>query len=220
MSPEEIIGASRQALDLGLLGIQMQVGGPSPEADAERVTRVREGLGEDVWLGLDGGRRYDYATALSIGRFYEEEMGVDWFSDPLDVCDIEGHSRLVDKLEVPIAVGRDLPGPEEFQRYINAGAADILLPDLFEVGGISSWVKVAQLAEMMHRPLACSMPSEIGVHMACGLPGVRATEWTGWLTPVFAGGPTLVKGHAVPPDQPGLGLEIRAKAIEKFRSSI
>src|ERR1700730_16484403 len=47
MSPEEIVEASRPYLEQGMMGIKIKVGGSDPEADAERVTRVREALGED-----------------------------------------------------------------------------------------------------------------------------------------------------------------------------
>ena len=31
-------------------------------------------LGDDVWLAVDANERYDYTTALTMGRFFEEEM--------------------------------------------------------------------------------------------------------------------------------------------------
>jgi L-alanine-DL-glutamate epimerase-like enolase superfamily enzyme len=120
MGPDEIVEAARSYLDGGISGIKMQVGGPSPEADADRVTRVREALGEDVWFGVDGGERYDYATALSMGHFFEEEMGVDWFEDPVPADDVDAHARLADKLEVPIAVGSSLSTPGDFRRYLES----------------------------------------------------------------------------------------------------
>src|SRR6266852_689238 len=91
MSAEEIIDASRPYLDQQVMGIKVRVDGLSPEVDADRVTRVREALGEDVWLAVDADQRYDYATALSMGHFFEEEMGVDWFEDPIAQGDVDGH---------------------------------------------------------------------------------------------------------------------------------
>ena len=34
--------------------------------------------GEDAWLAVEAGQRYDAATALAMGRFFEDEIGVDW----------------------------------------------------------------------------------------------------------------------------------------------
>src|SRR5436309_3321392 len=63
MSPEEIVEASQPYLEQGLMGVKIKVGG-DPAEDADRLTRIREALGEDVWLGVDANQRYDYGTAL------------------------------------------------------------------------------------------------------------------------------------------------------------
>src|SRR5262249_23607011 len=153
------------------------------ETDAERVTHVREALGEDVWLGVDANQRYDYATALSMGHFFEEEMGVDWFEEPISCEDLEGHARLTERLEVPIALGESLFTLDEFRRSLDRGAADILQPDVTRMGGLTAWLKVASLAQIHHRPVSPHVMPEIGVHLACGLPHVQAVEYMPWLFP-------------------------------------
>jgi L-alanine-DL-glutamate epimerase-like enolase superfamily enzyme len=220
MSPEEIIEASRSYLDQGMMGIKLKVGGPNPEADADRVSRVREALGEDIWLGVDANQRYDYATALSMGRFFEEEMGIDWFEEPTSCEDIAGHARLADKLEVPIALGETLFGIDEFENYLARSAVDVVQPDVTRVGGLTNWLKVAALAERHQRTLAPHLLPEIGVHLACGLPHVRAVEYMPWLFAAFTEPPAIVKGQLVPPRRPGLGLQIRSDAVEKYRVTI
>ena len=40
-----------------------------------------------------------------MGHFFEEEMGIDWFEEPLACDDVEGHAQLAAKLEVPLAIG-------------------------------------------------------------------------------------------------------------------
>src|SRR5262249_32693081 len=130
MSPEEIIEASRPYLDQGMMGFKIRVGGSDPETDAERVTRGREAFGEDIWLAVDANQRYDYATALAMGHFFEEEMGIDWFEEPISCEDIEGHARLASKLEIPLASGETLFGLDEFARYLERGAMDVVQPDV------------------------------------------------------------------------------------------
>jgi L-alanine-DL-glutamate epimerase-like enolase superfamily enzyme len=219
MSPEEMIEAARPHLDQGLMGVKLQVGG-DPEADAERVTRVREALGEDVWLGADAGQRYDYATALAMGRFLEEEIGADWFEEPISCEDLEGHARLAQRLEVPVAAGGSLFGPDEFAAYLARDALEVVRPDVTRVGGLTAWLKVAALAQSRHRPVAPHRLPEVGVHLACGLPGVRAVEYLPWLFPAFAEPPAVVNGQLVPPRRPGLGLKLRADALEKYRVAV
>ncbi len=119
-SPDEIIAAARTALGQGMMGIKVKVGNRNPQVDAERLTQIRETLGDDIWLAVDANQRYDYATAVSIGHYFEEEIEVDWFEEPIACDDVHGHARLAERLEVPLAVGESLFGIEEFERYLEA----------------------------------------------------------------------------------------------------
>jgi L-talarate/galactarate dehydratase len=69
LEPAEVLDAARPLLDRGLMGVKLFQSG-DPEGDADRTQRVREALGEDVWLAVDAGQRYDYGTALAMGHFF------------------------------------------------------------------------------------------------------------------------------------------------------
>lgn len=216
MSEKEVIREAKKYLDMGMVGIKVKVGSKDPEADAARLSNIREALGEATWLGVDANQRYDYGTALAMGHFFQEEIGVDWFEEPLSCENVEGHARLAEKLEVPLALGETLYGLDEFQHYLDRRAVDILQPDVTRVGGLTAWLKVAALAELHHRPLAPHLQPEIAVHLACGLPRVTLVEYMPWLYPAYLETPALVNGQMVPPPKPGLGLEISPEAVRKF----
>jgi L-talarate/galactarate dehydratase len=199
------------------MGVKVKVGNSDPEVDAERVTRIREGLGDDVWLAVDANQRYDYGTALSMGHFFEEEVGADWFEEPIACEDVAGHCRLAQKLEIPLAAGETLFSPAEFKAYLDRDILDIVQPDVTRVGGLSAFLKIANLADHHHRVLSPHIMPEVGVHLACGLPQVRSVEYMPWFFPAFIEPPALVDGRLVPPKSPGLGLEIRDDAIKKYR---
>jgi L-talarate/galactarate dehydratase len=220
MTPEEIIEASQPYIEQGLMGIKLKVGNADPEVDAERVTRIREALGEDIWLGVDANQRYDYGTALSMGHFFEEEVGADWFEEPISCEDVEGHVRLADKLEIAIAAGESLYSRDEFRSYLQRGALDIIQPDITRVGGLTAFLKITAACEDHHRPLAPHLFPELAVHLACGLPEVRMIEYMPWLYPIFVEPPALAKGRLVPPQRGGIGLEIRPDAVEKYRIEV
>lgn len=217
MSPEQIVEASRPFLDRGMMGLKLKVGNKDPEVDADRVASVREALGEEVWLGVDANQRYDYGTALSMGQFFEEEIGADWFEEPLSCEDVEGHVRLAERLDIPIALGETLFSLAEFQDYVSRGAVEVLQPDLTRIGGLTAWLKVAALAEQHHRVLAPHLFPELAVHLACGLPHVRMVEYMPWFDAAFLETPAIVDGKIVPPQRPGLGLELNQDNINKYR---
>jgi L-alanine-DL-glutamate epimerase-like enolase superfamily enzyme len=217
MSPEEIIAASKPYLDQGMLGIKVKVGHDELETDAQRLMKLREAFGEELWLAVDANQRYDYTKALDLGRFLQSEIVVEWFEEPISCEDVVGHRRLAERLEMPIAVGETLFGRDEFTQYLQQDAADVLQPDITRLGGLSECLKVVALAEQYHRPVAPHLLPEVAVHLACGLPQVRMVEWMPWLTPAFVDPPAIVNGQIVPSKRPGLGLDIRNDAVEKYR---
>jgi L-alanine-DL-glutamate epimerase-like enolase superfamily enzyme len=218
MSVEDILEASRPYLEQGLMGIKVKVGA-DPEADADRLGRLREALGDDVWLAVDANERYDYGTALAMGHFFEEEVGADWFEEPLVCEDVEGYARLAQKLEVPIAGGEMLFSRDEFRAYLERDALGVVQPDVTRLGGLTGWLKVAALAELHHRPVSPHLLPEVGVHLGCGLPGVTSVEYMPWLYPLFVDPPHIEQGRLVPPQRPGLGLELNADAVNRLRIS-
>src|SRR5262249_14697141 len=146
--------------------------------------------------------------------------GVDWFEEPISCEDVEGHARLAERLGVPLALGETLFHREEFRNYLDLGAADVLQPDVTRVGGLTEWLKIAALADLYQRPLSPHLVPEVSVPLACGLPGVRAVEYMPWLSPAFADPPAIVNGQILPSRRPGLGLEIRSDAVEKYRVDV
>jgi len=217
MSPEEIIAASRPYVEQGMMGVKIKVGNRDPQVDIDRIEAVREAFGEHTWIGIDANQRYDYGTALALGRVIDEELPVDWFEEPLSCEDVAGHARLAQRLDVPLALGETLFAPEEFSAYLDGGAVDIVQPDVTRVGGLTEFLKIAALAERHHRQVAPHLLPEIAVHLACGLPNIEIVEWMPWLSAVFTESPAIVKGQLVPPQRPGLGLDIRPDALEKYR---
>jgi L-alanine-DL-glutamate epimerase-like enolase superfamily enzyme len=216
ISPDDVVKGARDYLERGVMGVKMHIGYADPEDDARRLQRVFDGLGDEVWFAVDAHQRYDFSKALQVGRFLDEDIRPDWFEEPLPCDDVDGHARLAERLETPIALGETLFSPAEFRRYLDAGAAAILQPDVTRLGGLTATLKVAALAEAYHRPVAPHLLPEVAVHLACGLPGVVAVEWMPWLFPAFAEPPRVVEGKVVPPPRPGLGLEMHPEAVAKY----
>jgi L-alanine-DL-glutamate epimerase-like enolase superfamily enzyme len=216
MSPAEILEATQPYLDQKMMGIKVKVG-HDPATDYGRLTRLRDAWGEDIWLAVDANERYDFATALAMGQFFEDEIGAAWFEEPITCEDVDGHVRLTESLTVPLTAGEMLFGLDEFRAYLDKRALAVIQPDVTRVGGITAWLRVAALAAQHHIPVSPHLLPEIGVHLACGLPIVTSVEYMPWLYPLFVDPPHLEKGKLVPPPRPGLGLELNPEAVAKFR---
>jgi L-alanine-DL-glutamate epimerase-like enolase superfamily enzyme len=216
LEPEDVLDSARPLLDQGLMGLKLFQSG-SPQADADRTQRIRDAIGEDLWLAVDAGQRYDFGTALAMGRFFEEDIGADWFENPVLCEDVASHARLAAKLDIPLATGASLFGIDEFEVYVQGNAVSVLRPDVTRIGGLTPVLKIAALAERHHRSVAPHVLPEIGVHLVCGLTGVASVEYVRWLEPLWAVPPRFDNGKMLPPPRPGLGLEVEPEMLARFR---
>jgi len=217
MSSDQILSIYEPLQARGVKRLRVAVGARDPERDAHRLQSVRERVGLDDWFGVSANHAYDASTALAMGRFLEEELDADWFEDPVAVGDAAGLARLADKLELPIAVGGSFDRSSDFARWTADTAAGVLRPDVMRLGGLTPALKVIALAESFARPVVPVLLPEVGVHLACGLPGVRAVDYVSWLEPLWMNPPTICDGQLAPPTGAGLGLILNPEAVERFR---
>lgn len=216
MSVEEMLDAFRAYLDQGMMGVKMKVGHPDPRTDIERVTAVRKALGDDVWLTVDANQLWDYPTAMKAGRAFEE-LGIDWFEEPLTCEDIPGHARLAADLDIPIALGETLGSRHEFDAYLRADAVDILQPDIIRMGGITEMLRVVSLAEVAGRPLAPHHMMEVSIQVVCGVMASGPIEHMPWMEAAFTEPALIENGRMRPSSKPGLGLDIADETVERYR---
>ena len=107
MSVSEMMTAFEGYLEQGMMGVKMKIGHENPRVDIQRVREVRKALGDDAWIAVDANQKWDFPTAMWVGRALEQ-LGVAWFEEPLLCEDIPGHARLAAALHIPIAMGETL----------------------------------------------------------------------------------------------------------------
>jgi L-alanine-DL-glutamate epimerase-like enolase superfamily enzyme len=216
MSVSEMLSAFEGYLEQGMMGIKMKIGHEDPREDIRRVREVRKGMGDDVWITVDANQKWDFPTAMWVGRELEQ-LGVAWFEEPLLAEDIPGHARLAAALDIPIALGETLGSRFEFDAYLRADAVDILQPDIIRVGGITEMVKVVTLADVAQLPVAPHHMMESTIQVACGVMTSGPIEYMPWVAGAFAEPMQIKDGQMLPPQKPGLGLEIPEEIIHRFR---
>lgn len=219
--------AQRNAEEYGAvkLKIGLQLLGYGPREDVELVRHVREVVGDDVALMVDANYAYDAAIARGVGNALEDE-DVHWFEEPVHPENYAGYVELRRGLDVHIA-GGECHSPADFHRLFEAGGLDIAQPDLCNVGGITSGREVATMADAAHTRV---VPHVWGtpVAIAASLQFIGSLPPTTWLE--FDTSPNPLRdelsvakfrpdadGRIRVPDGPGLGIELRDRAINEFR---
>lgn len=207
---------------------KIKVGGlPIPE-DAERVAAAAAALGRGGRLALDCNNAYlTAAEARRAIRAFEDAAGAAglwWVEEPLSPEDIDGHARLVDSVDSPIATGEVHQTRWDFRALLERGGADILQPDAGVLGGVTEWMRVAHAAELFSVPVAPHWHANLHVHLAAATPGCLTIEFFELEKDIFNFERLLredtrlrsVEGHVTVPDRPGLGVELDPDAVRTF----
>jgi L-alanine-DL-glutamate epimerase-like enolase superfamily enzyme len=212
---EDLVAQAERWVDAGYAGAKMKVGSPELARDVERVAAVREVLGPDRWLAVDANQRWDLPTAEravhALSRF-----DLRWIEEPLRADDLLGYAALRKRIPVPIACGENIHTLYRYREFVAADAVDILQPNIIRVGGITPFLRIADLARASSRQLAPHLLPDLSAQLASTLPGtvwVEEVEDAGLETLGFAAAPTPVRragAELVVEDRPGLGLSFQA----------
>ncbi len=208
---EQVKENAAASLERGIGAIKLKVGQPDWRLDVARVSAVRDYLADDVPLMVDANQQWDRATAMRMGRIFEE-FGLIWIEEPLDAYDAEGHAQLARALDTPIATGEMLSSVAEHARLIEVGAADVVQPDAPRIGGITQFLKLAALAESKQLEIAPHFAMEIHCHLAAAYPIEPWVEHFDWLDPLFNEHLETRDGRMWVSDRPGLGFTLSEQA--------
>lgn len=203
----EVIKLAKPLVKQGAMGVRVEVGSGDVQADADRVREISDGLGEDASVSVAADGRFDLGTAEALTHFFED-IGIDWFEDPIPTSDDLGYAKLAGLAEIPLAIGAGFDSRERFFRTIRSGVVRTVRPDIARIGGITPLLKIAAVAEAYQTSVSPVRMTEIGVHLACGLAVVPHVDHVSWFKDAFAGGPTIADGKLVPSAEPGHGLKL------------
>jgi L-alanine-DL-glutamate epimerase-like enolase superfamily enzyme len=217
LGTKQAIRETKAALDRGAAGVQVEVGTQDPEFDLERIRQIREKVPDGAWFEISACSRYDFSTAAWMGELGTEEYGLDSFSDPLRADDLADLGRLVDRLDVGLAVGALHDRPDDFLRVIDRGGISAVRLDPLRLGGITPARKIAHAAELKHIAIYPVRLPEVGTHLSAGVLYGRMCEYVDWFADLFTGGPQFENGQLVVSSEPGLGLAVNDAAAAKWR---
>lgn len=139
----------------------------APEALLRLHDGLRQRLGAKTKLMFDALWRMEQAEAVRFGRELDARQ-VTWFEAPLKPEDVQGHARLAMSIDTPVAIGECWRTRWELRPFFEAGAAEILQPDVGR-SGVTEGMKVCALAELHNVPVAFHISIGLGVQIAAAL---------------------------------------------------
>ena len=232
--PHDVAAACKSRREQGFNAIKMNA---TPELDwlgtpklfDDVVERVQAAQAEGMDVGLDFHGRVHKPMAKQLAKVLEP-LGLLFIEEPLLSENPDGLAQIANLVSTPIALGERLYSRWDFKPFFNAGAVDIIQPDLSHAGGITECRKIAAMAEAYdvavapHCPLGplalaaclqlagCS-PNVAIQEMSLGIHYNVGADLLNFVTNEAA--LTTIDGYLPIPDGPGLGVDVDEAAVRE-----
>ena len=185
---------------------------------------LRSALGDDVELCIDVHTRLDPSDAVTLCREVEQYRPY-FIEDPLRAENYDAYRMLRARTGVPIAAGEHYSSKWEFRQVVEEDLIDYARIDiaicsgLTEARKIASWCETHAIRLAVHNPIgpvstsACLhlnlATSNFGVMELPRRPNVSLPD-------LVLHQPEWKDGHLLPPDRPGLGIELDQSVLVKY----
>lgn len=172
---DDLVAQAHRWVAAGYRAVKIKVGRPDLSDDVERVAAVREAIGPDRSMMVDANQRWDLPTArraiAALARF-----DLAWVEEPLLADHTGSYADLRRSVDVPIALGENVHTVHRFRDLFVAGGCDIAQPNVARVGGITPFLRIAELARTFGIAIAAHLLPEVSGLLALALPEETVIE--------------------------------------------
>ena len=117
--------------------IKVRLGRPKISDDLEALAAIRGAIGDDIRLMCDFNQGQTLQEA--IWRMHAlDDQDLYWFEEPVVYDNYAQSAQLAAELKTPISIGENIYGPRSFFDAVQAKAADLYMPDLMRIGGVTA----------------------------------------------------------------------------------
>lgn len=188
-----------------------------PGRTEELVPTVRQAIGDDVALLVDGNSCYTPDRALEVCKLLAEN-DVCHFEEPCPYWRLDWTAEVTRFSDVPIAGGEQDYDLRQWRRITWSHAVDIAQPDICYIGGLTRALRAAKMAE--EAGMSCvphsanrSLVTVFTLHMLGAIPNVGphfefSIELTPWTDDLFEPALEVEDGLVQIPQGPGWGVEL------------
>ena len=195
--------------------IKIRLGRAKVADDLKALELVRGAIGDDIQLMCDFNQGQTLQEA--IWRMHAlDDQGLYWFEEPVVFDNYAQSAQLARELKTPISIGENIYGSRSFLDAVRAEAADLYMPDLMRIGGVTGWMRAAAIAGAAGYPLSSHLYPEVSAHLLRASESADWLEYRDWGNPIIAEPFEVVDGQAIVPNRPGNGIAWNEAAIAKY----
>ncbi|WP_408008333.1 mandelate racemase/muconate lactonizing enzyme family protein [Pseudalkalibacillus sp. A8] len=214
---EKLLNNVKSYLDKGFQAVKIKLGQETLEEDIDRIAAVRELIGPDVTFMVDTNMKWSIEHAIRAAKAFKE-FNIFWLEEPTIPDDYDGYNRISKEGGLAIAAGENFHTIYEFQNMISRGNIDFPQPDASNIGGITGWLKVANLAFVHNLPVCTHGMQELHVSLMSAMPHASYLEVHSFPIDQYTTRPLVIEnGRAVAPDTPGTGVEFVGDLLGEYK---
>jgi galactonate dehydratase len=188
------------------------------------IGAVREAVGDNVDLLIEGHSRFNVATAVDLARAMEPFRPA-WFEEPVPHTNVNAMVEVARRSPVPIATGESFSNKQQFADLLKYDAVSIYQPEPLNLGGLFATRKIADMVDAHYGMIAPHSAQGPVCSAACAqlnasLPNFFIHEIFDefnepWEKEIVVNGVHVVDGHIEISDRPGLGIDLNIEEILK-----
>jgi L-alanine-DL-glutamate epimerase-like enolase superfamily enzyme len=213
------------ALEQRIPRVKIKVGqswGAEAGRDLERMAQARAVIGAETELFVDANGGYGRKQAIRV-MSAAADLDVRWFEEPVSSDDLGGLREIRNAVQADVTAGEYGYDLYYFRRMCAAGAVDCLQADVSRCGGITEWLRVADVAASYGLQISGHCAPHLHAAVATAVPNLRHLEWFHdhvRIESMFFDGALDPVSGVVAPDTgtPGLGLTLRTSDTERYRT--
>jgi L-Ala-D/L-Glu epimerase len=199
--------------------------GRDPAEDLAMVRGVRDAVGDRLQLRIDPNTGYSPTVCEQLARDLEP-YGLQYFEQPMPADLIDDSARIRKLTTTPLALNESVTTMERVREILAKQAADYLLPDTYQCGGIWATKLVADVAASAGVPCIVHCSHDLGpktaamLHLAASTPNFPLANdctYYGLVDDVITHPFTIERGRMAVPEAPGLGIEVDLGKVRKFQ---
>ena len=227
-TPEEFGEKAKIAVQRGVTAMKwdpfgktyMDISNKDLDTALKCVAAVRDAVGNEVDLLIEGHGRFNVATGIKIAKELEQFKPM-LFEEPVPPDNLAALKAVRDKSPVAISAGERLYNLRQYKDMFDLRAADYIQPDISHAGGLMELKKISALADMHYTGFAPHNPSGPVANAATLQLAGCCTNFcileimysdVPWRADVTNEELKYEDGYIYVPDKPGIGIEINEEA--------